>query len=109
MWKFDEFSVTQILREINFEESISSKIALFANLEALKMINLVNFSLQKSVKINKNYALKKQIRQVWFHAKSEWQINAVISTLWNPNFREIEIKSRLWQHFMSQKFREIDF
>ena len=55
MWKFDEFSVTQILREINFEESISSKIALFANLEALKMINLVHFSLTESSKILKNH------------------------------------------------------
>ena len=29
-WKFHDFSITQILREINFGESISTKIAVFA-------------------------------------------------------------------------------
>ena len=33
MWKFENFSVIQILREINFGESRSSKTAVFATLE----------------------------------------------------------------------------
>ena len=41
------FSVTQILREINFGESRSSKTAVFAIFGALNLVNLVNFSLQK--------------------------------------------------------------
>ena len=35
MWKFQDFSVDQILREINFGESKSSKTAVFAILGAL--------------------------------------------------------------------------
>ena len=38
---------TTFLREINFEESKSSKTAISAIVGALKMINLLNFSLQK--------------------------------------------------------------
>ena len=47
VWKFHDFSVTQILRETNLGESRSSKTAIIANVGALKMINLVNFSLRK--------------------------------------------------------------
>ena len=39
------FPITQILREINFEDSRSSKIAVLAILGALKIIDLVNVSL----------------------------------------------------------------
>ena len=42
--------ITQILREINFGGSRSSKTAVLAILGALKMINLVNFSFQKMQK-----------------------------------------------------------
>ena len=45
--KFQDFSVLQILREINFGKSRSSKIAVFAILGALNFVNLVNFSLEK--------------------------------------------------------------
>ena len=38
-WKFHDFSVTQILRQINFEECRSSKTAIFAILVALNSIN----------------------------------------------------------------------
>ena len=41
--KFQDFSVIQILREINFEELKSSKIAIFAVLRAVKFINLCKF------------------------------------------------------------------
>ena len=46
-WKFQDFSVTHILREINFGESRSSKTAVFAFFENLDFVNLLNFSLQK--------------------------------------------------------------
>ena len=56
-----DFSVTQILREINFGESRSSKIANFAIFGALNFVDLVNFSLQKVqkfTKIKKSESLK---------------------------------------------------
>ena len=57
MWKFHDFSVNQILREINFQvnfgESESSKTAVLAILGALKMITLADFSL-KIAEIQKN-------------------------------------------------------
>ena len=46
VWKFHDFSVIQILREINFGESWGSKTAIFAIFGALNIVNLVNFSLQ---------------------------------------------------------------
>ena len=36
MWKFHDFSITQILREIDFWDSRGAKSAIFAILEALK-------------------------------------------------------------------------
>ena len=53
MWKFQDFSITQILREINFEEARSCKTADLAILGALKMIDLVDFSLPKMQKFMK--------------------------------------------------------
>ena len=47
VWLFQDYPVTQILSEINFGESRSCKTAGFVILGALKIINLVNFSLQK--------------------------------------------------------------
>ena len=47
VWKFQDFSVTQILHEINFEEVRSSKTAIFANFGAMHFVDLVDFSLQK--------------------------------------------------------------
>ena len=35
MWKFQDFSITEILREINFEDSWSAKSAILTQLEAL--------------------------------------------------------------------------
>ena len=51
MWKIQDFSVIQILREINFGDSRSSKTAIFAILGAPNFVNLVNLSLQKVQKI----------------------------------------------------------
>ena len=54
MWKFHEFSIPKILREINFEDSKIAKTAIFAILRAVNFVQMVNFSLQKSAKIHKN-------------------------------------------------------
>ena len=48
--KCQDFSVTQILREINFGDSRSSIAAVFVSLEAPNLANWVNFSLQKGQK-----------------------------------------------------------
>ena len=45
--EIEEFSVTQILREINFGEIRSSKTAIVAIPGALNSVDLVNFNLQK--------------------------------------------------------------
>ena len=47
VWKFQDFSVIQILREIDFGECKSSKSNVFRNLLALNFGNLVSFSLLK--------------------------------------------------------------
>ena len=52
VWKLQDFSVTQILREINFEASRSSKTAIFAILGS-EFDNLTNFNLQQVQKIKK--------------------------------------------------------
>ena len=36
VWKFHNFAITQILREINFWDSKSAKLAILTHLEALK-------------------------------------------------------------------------
>ena len=48
-----DISVIQILREINFGVLRSSKTAVFDIIETLKMVNLVNFSLQNVQKVTK--------------------------------------------------------
>jgi len=47
LWKCQNFSVIQILREINFVECKSSKNAIFTILGALNFVDLVIFSIQK--------------------------------------------------------------
>ena len=53
MWKFQDFSVIQIFREINFGESRSSKTAVFAIFGVLNLVNLIHFCLQKVQKFIK--------------------------------------------------------
>ena len=53
MWKFQDFSVTQILREINFGESRTSKMAVFAILGALNFVDLEKLGIQKVQKFVK--------------------------------------------------------
>ena len=47
MWKLNDFSITQILSEINFGEYRSSKTVFLAILRALNFLILVIFSLQE--------------------------------------------------------------
>ena len=53
MWKFQDFSDIQILREIDFEERRSPKIAIFAIFGALNFVHLLNVSLQNVQKFIK--------------------------------------------------------
>ena len=54
MWKFQDFSVIQILREINFGKPRSSETAIFTIFRALEFGKLVNLCLQKVQKMHKN-------------------------------------------------------
>ena len=47
VWKFHDFSITQILREINFEDSRSAKTAILTHLEALNFAIFEGRNLQK--------------------------------------------------------------
>ena len=47
VWKFQDFSVIQILREIIFGEGRTFKSTVFAILGALNFVNLENLGLQK--------------------------------------------------------------
>ena len=47
VWKVQEFSVTQVLREINFGEFRSSKTAFLTILKALNFVYFVNYILHK--------------------------------------------------------------
>ena len=53
VWKFQDFSVIQILREINFGNIRSSKTAVFVIFGALNYVDMGNFSLQKVQKLKK--------------------------------------------------------
>ena len=53
MWKFDYFSITQILCEINFGGFGRSENAFFAIFGALNFVDVANFSLQKLQKYTK--------------------------------------------------------
>ena len=53
VWKSKDFSVIQILREINCREPRSSKTAVFAIFGALNIVDLVNFSHKKVSKFIK--------------------------------------------------------
>ena len=53
VWKLQDFSVTQILREITFGESSNFKNAVFAVLGVLNFVNLVDFGFLKVQKLIK--------------------------------------------------------
>ena len=58
VWKFQDFCITQFIREINFEHSRSAKTAIFALLRAVNFVQLVSFSFQKVQKFIKNQNLE---------------------------------------------------
>ena len=53
MWKFHDFSVTQILREINFAESRRSKTDVLAILEDFQNDHFDKFQPSENAKIHK--------------------------------------------------------
>ena len=55
VWKLQDFSITQILRETNFWDSRNAKTAVFAILRAVMFVHMKNFSLQK---LQKSYKSK---------------------------------------------------
>ena len=70
MWKFQEFSVIKILREINSGEYVISKNAFFCHSRALNLL-IGNYQASKSAKIQKYQiseppnVLKWQILQIY--------------------------------------------
>ena len=82
MCKFGNFSATQILREISFEDWRRSKTAMFADSEALNLV-FGKFQPSKFANNHQNLILEPQNCQngyfsnFWnpknrFHVKSEW-------------------------------------
>ena len=57
MWKFYDFCITQILRKINFEKSLSAKLAVLAHLEALNL-DFYNFLHFLKAEIHQNKKTK---------------------------------------------------
>ena len=57
VWKFQDFALIQISREINFGEFRNSKVV-FAILEALNFVTFGEFQPSKSAKINKKSKLR---------------------------------------------------
>ena len=91
VWKFKDFSVIQILLEINFDDSRSSKSAFLTNLEALDFDynEYLHFLKAEICQMNKIESLqnckkwhfdKFHVPKNWFHGKSE-QKNPEIFTL----------------------------
>ena len=65
VWKFKEFSVIQILREINFWESRTSKTAGFAIFLGSELGEFGNFQPSKSIQIPKNQNSEPLKLQKW--------------------------------------------
>ena len=63
VWKIHNYSVIQILHEINFRECRSSKTTFFAIIGALNFVILVNFSLHKNQNLEPVNVLKGLILQ----------------------------------------------
>ena len=107
VWKFHYFCITEILCEINFEDSRNAKSAVFAILGA---VNFVHFLPSKSAKIHKNQnseplnvvkwlILHFKNLQNWFHVKSELYKNREISSLWGENFCKKIREISFWKFF----------
>ena len=101
VWKFKDFSISRILREINFEDSWSAKSAILPHLEALNFgyYLFLHFLKGEIDQINKNqkpkickkgsFSLQESSklisRKIWVIEKS-WNFHTVISTQANLQF-----------------------
>ena len=76
MRKFLDFSISQILREINLGDSRSAKSAILTHLEAMNF-EFLHFLKAETHQIRKYLSpinsKKFKILESWFHVKSEWQ------------------------------------
>ena len=104
MWKFDNFSVTKIFREINFDDWKTSKSMILTNSDVLKLEfwkitaskgceNCPNWKLRgsKIVKLATFYEMIKS--PIWFHIKTEWLKNFQFST--QLIFRKV---NKVWKY-----------
>ena len=60
MWKFQDFAITQIFREINFWDSRSVKSAILAHLETMNFdfLNYLHFLKSENYQINQIQTLE---------------------------------------------------
>ena len=60
MWKFQDFAITQIFREINFWDSKNAKLAILTHLEALNfdVYAFLHFLVAEIHQINKIQSLE---------------------------------------------------
>ena len=88
MWLFSchlRFYVKSILRNLDV-----LRLTFFYISRTMDFVDLINFRFQKvqkfiKIKIRSFWQiLSLYIRQLWFHVKSYWQKNAVISTVYDP-------------------------
>ena len=106
-WKFHDFSVIQILREINFGDCTSAKSAILSYFKALDEFLFLwifaffkvecSFDTIQRLKNGKKTAVLRNyyILQNWFHVKSEGQKNPEFSTLW---YKDLNLNNPLKNH-----------
>ena len=89
VWKFQDFSVTQILREINFGEFKSAQSAVFAILEALNFYfyGFLHFLNIKITEFKAPKMSKTAILELWYHKKyTHFRTGALFCILENDPF-----------------------
>ena len=88
MWKFHNYSITQISHEINFEECRSAKSAILADWEGLyfHFYEFLHFSKSETHQIIKFQPLKLKKMSVLQLLDSPKLISRKISTLWLMSF-----------------------
>ena len=112
MWKFQDFSTTQIIREINFRDSRKAKSATFWDIggsefwifelhEFVPFLKAEIYQISNflSLKMAKVAVLEHLESTELFHLKSKWQKNPELSTLW-------KLRNSTATSF-SQKFRQM--
>ena len=86
MWNFQDFTVTKILREINFGGSRSSKNVVFAPLGALNFVKLVKINLQG---VQKSMKFKIQFLLMCWNGRFWASRFAYFDFTWNLSDRKI--------------------